>query len=217
MGIPSYFSYIIKNYTNIIRKQASCEKIQHLLMDCNSIVYDAFRELEEKYKKEPFDISTIEELLIEKTILKIQEYIVNVSPEKTAFITFDGVAPFAKMNQQRIRRYKTQASISSAPIWNTTAITPGTQFMDKLSKAVYKIFKYTKPINLKHINLMVSCSDEPGEGEHKLFDFIRKTDCSQDVIAVYGLDADLIMLSIFHQQFCNKIYVFRSIISQKIP
>jgi len=209
MGIPSYFSYIIKNYTNIIRKQASCEKIQHLLMDCNSIVYDAFRELEEEYKKTQFDISTIEELLIEKTILKIQEYILNVSPEKTAFITFDGVAPFAKMNQQRIRRYKTQASITSTPIWNTTAITPGTQFMDKLSKAVYKIFKYTKPNNLKHIQLMVSCSDEPGEGEHKLFDFIRKTDCSQDVIAVYGLDADLIMLSIFHQQFCNKIYVFR--------
>jgi len=209
MGIPSYFSYIIKNYTNIIRKQISCEKIQHLLMDCNSIVYDAFRELEEKYKKEPFDISTIEERLIEKTISKIQEYIVKVSPEKTAFITFDGVAPFAKMNQQRIRRYKTQASISSTPIWNTTAITPGTLFMDKLSKAVYKTFKYTKPSNLKHINILVSCSDEVGEGEHKLFDFIRKTDCSQDVIAVYGLDADLIMLSIFHQQFCNKIYVFR--------
>jgi len=209
MGIPSYFSYIIKNYTNIIRKKASCEKIQHLLMDCNSIIYDAFRELEEKYKKEPFEVSTIEQRLIENTISKIQEYIVNVSPEKTAFITFDGVAPFAKMDQQRIRRYKTQASISSTSIWNTTAITPGTKFMDKLSNAVYKEFKYTKPDSLKHINVLVSCADEIGEGEHKLFEFIRNTDCSLDTVAVYGLDADLIMLSILHQQFCNKIYVFR--------
>jgi 5'-3' exonuclease len=207
MGIPSYFSYIIKNYTNIIRKQASCEKIQHLLMDCNSIVYDAFRELEENYKKEPFDISTIEEKLIEKTILKIKEYIIGVSPEKTAFITFDGVAPFAKMEQQRIRRYKTQATVSSTSIWNTTAITPGTKFMDKLSSSVYKYFKDKKLVDVKHI--LISCSDEVGEGEHKLFDFVRKTDCSLDTIAVYGLDADLIMLSIFHQQFCRKIYVFR--------
>ena len=51
MGIPSYFSYIIKNYTNIIRKHKDTERIHHLLMDCNSIIYDTYRELEEKYKK----------------------------------------------------------------------------------------------------------------------------------------------------------------------
>ena len=54
MGIPSYFSHIIKNYSNIIRKQSGCERIQHLLMDCNSIIYDSFRELEEKYKAIPW-------------------------------------------------------------------------------------------------------------------------------------------------------------------
>ena len=42
MGIPSYFSYIIKNYTGIIRKLSQCKPFQHLMMDCNSIVYSAY-------------------------------------------------------------------------------------------------------------------------------------------------------------------------------
>jgi len=57
--------------------------------------------------------------------------------------------------------------------------------------------------------ILVSCSDEPGEGEHKLFHFIRTTDCKTDTVAVYGLDADLIMLSLFHQSYSRNIYVFR--------
>ena len=40
MGIPSYFSYIIRNYSNIIRKD--CNRVQLLLMDCNSIIYDSY-------------------------------------------------------------------------------------------------------------------------------------------------------------------------------
>ena len=217
MGIPSYFSYIIQNYTNIIRKRVECQSIQYLMMDCNSIVYDAYRELEEKYKKEPFDISTIETSIVQKTIQKIVEYIELISPEKCVYITFDGVAPFAKMNQQRIRRYKTQFStnLDSKPIWNTTAITPGTAFMTLLSSSIYSFFtpkkKSAKTFQNKNpaMNVMVSCSDKPGEGEHKLFHHIRQTDCKEDIIAVYGLDADLIMLSIFHQQFSKNIYVFR--------
>ena len=50
MGIPSYFSYIIKNYSNIIRscKQIVDEQVcfQYLYMDCNSIIYDEFRQME---------------------------------------------------------------------------------------------------------------------------------------------------------------------------
>jgi len=214
MGIPSYFSYIIRNYTNIIRKRDHCEPIHHLLMDCNSIVYDAYRELEDKYKKEPFPIETIETRLIKRVIFKIEEYIELVKPSKTVFITFDGVAPFAKMNQQRIRRYKAQDT-TTKPLWNTTAITPGTSFMKQLSESIYSFFTPSSPSSSTYKNkypqrkIMVSCSDEPGEGEHKLFHFIRTTDCKTDIVSVYGLDADLIMLSLFHQSYCQNIYVFR--------
>jgi 5'-3' exonuclease len=183
-------------------------------MDCNSIIYDAYRELEEKYKTAPFPLDTIETRLIQLTIQKIEDYIEVVKPSKTVYISFDGVAPFAKMNQQRVRRYKSQ-SATTPPLWNTTAITPGTPFMTKLAESVYSYFRPNPhtPITYKNTfpqrNIIVSCSDEPGEGEHKLFHFARTTDCKMDVIAVYGLDADLIMLSLFHQSYANKIYVFR--------
>jgi 5'-3' exonuclease len=176
-------------------------------MDCNSIIYDCYYELEEIYKKTPFDISTIEDQLIKKVIEKIEYYICLISPSKSAYITFDGVAPFAKMNQQRIRRYKTAfiARLSDfKKIWNTSAITPGTEFMKLLSIEINSHFQ-----KKRNIKMMISCSDEPGEGEHKLFKYIRDNDCSDDNIAIYGLDSDLIMLSIFHRQFTKNIYVFR--------
>ena len=118
------------------------------------------------------------------------------------------------MNQQRIRRYKAQDT-TTKPLWNTTAITPGTSFMKQLSQSIYSFFTPSLPSSSTYQNkypqrkIMVSCSDEPGEGEHKLFHFIRTTDCKTDIVSVYGLDADLIMLSLFHQSYCKNIYVFR--------
>ena len=44
MGIPSYFSYIVKNHVNIIKKWLKNKMaINNLYMDCNSIIYDAVR------------------------------------------------------------------------------------------------------------------------------------------------------------------------------
>ena len=108
MGIPSYFSFIIKNYKNIVRKHEDIPNIHHLCMDCNSIIYDSFYEIEATYKKSQNQdiIRDIESILIQSVIRKIELLISEISPKKTVFITFDGVAPFAKMNQQRKRRYK---------------------------------------------------------------------------------------------------------------
>ena len=206
MGIPSYFSYIIRRYSNIIRKD--CGRVQLLLMDCNSIIYDAYRDLQEEYTKTPFDISIIEDRIIKMTIRRICDYIVAISPEKLAFVTFDGVAPMAKMEQQRSRRYKSRFFASTTDIWNTTNITPGTPFMQKLSESVNTYFS-VKHAHLNNINVKTSCSDERGEGEHKLFQYVRENDCKDDVVTVYGLDADLIMLSIFHMEYTKEIYVFR--------
>ena len=222
MGIPSYFSYIIKNYTNIIRKFKDINestKIDHLMMDCNSIIYDAYRVIELNSKQSPIDPSLIESLIISNVLDKIKHYIHFISPKKSVFITFDGVAPFAKMSQQRTRRYKTEfskiidqqnSSLNESSLWNTTAITPGTEFMNNLTKAIHSEFKgYEFKYNVE--NIFISCSDEPGEGEHKLFEKIRNDISNDETVAVYGLDSDLIMLSIFHIQYVKKIYVFREV------
>ena len=43
MGIPSYFSFIVRNYPRIIKNIDSFDKknIENLFLDSNSIIYDA--------------------------------------------------------------------------------------------------------------------------------------------------------------------------------
>jgi len=222
MGIPSYFSYIIKNYSNIIRncKQIANETVcfQYLYMDCNSIIYDEFRKLEEEIAKDIISVDDLEKVLIQKIVSKIGAYIEFIGPEKLVYIAFDGVAPFAKMNQQRNRRHKNgiikhiQGHISKdfkPSVWSTSNITPGTPFMNELSSKIKKSFANLEShFNVKE--LIVSGSDSPGEGEHKMFQHIRKNKNKiNGNIAVYGLDSDLIMLSLFHCQYFQQMYIFR--------
>ena len=210
MGIPSYFSQIIKNYSNIIRNMEFIKSINidHLFMDCNSIIYDCVREIE--YVSDRIEF---EKKVIDKIIEKIEEYVNIINPKKTLFIAFDGVAPFAKMEQQRTRRYKTYFMSNlefneKKDAWNTSAITPGTNFMNKLSDALEYSFSYIeKKFNVGSV--LVSTSKEEGEGEHKLFEYLRKNDYKEDNVFLYGLDSDLIMLSIYHLKYCKHIFIFR--------
>ena len=224
MGIPSYFSHIIRNYSNIVRnlqffKKTPSFQFQHLFMDCNSIVYDAVRSVENQVNSGKISQKTdIDTIIINDVIQKIENYIDQIQPSNSLYIAFDGVAPLAKMDQQRSRRYKSQfmSTISfniendnpSKFSWNTSAITPGTLFMNNLTTRINYHFKNSETkYKLKHV--IASCSDVPGEGEHKLYHHIRTNDMTNDNIAVYGLDSDLIMLSIFHLDYCNNIYIFR--------
>ena len=219
MGIPSYFSYIIKNHSNIIRSLQYHQEIEHtafhsLYMDCNSIIYDSFRDIEKTTTPE-----NVEDVIIDAVIYNIKKYISFIKPYNLLYIAFDGVAPFAKMEQQRTRRYKSNfmgkinmndLTSSDTPIhsiWNTAAITPGTNFMNKLSNKIQQEF-----LNKEHVygikKIVVSGSTEPGEGEHKMYEYIRNNPCDSH-IAIYGLDSDLIMLSIFHLEYCKNMYIFR--------
>lgn len=213
MGIPSYFSYIVKNHPEILERFIKGVIIvDNLYMDSNSIIYDSFYTLsdEEKGNKD------IAKLIIEKVIKKIEEYITIIEPRKCVYISFDGVAPRAKLDQQRQRRFKSafQSTITSKLYekndtpWSTASITPGTSFMKKLNSEIKAHFhnKFDK----KDRNIIVSTSDDPGEGEHKLFQYIREnSNHSEETTVIYGLDADLIMLSINHIPVCKKIYLFR--------
>jgi 5'-3' exonuclease len=217
MGIPSYFSYIVKNHREIIRRFVKNKMaVDNLYMDCNSIIYDAVRAINFTDDESSNDKHRI---IIQKVILKIEEYIDVIAPKDTVIIAFDGVAPVAKLQQQRERRYKSwyQNEISKtifkntkADPWNTTAITPGTVFMRDLNESVSKHFSgLESKYGLKRI--VVSGSNEIGEGEHKIFQHIR--DCGlyhlEKTTVIYGLDADLIMLSINHLPVCREIYLFR--------
>jgi 5'-3' exonuclease len=214
MGIPSYFSYIVKNHANVIKKIENNKiNVNNLYLDCNSIIYDAVHNIDFSKLVES-DVETI----IKMVFCKIDEYIILLKPDNNIFIAFDGVAPVAKLEQQRSRRYKSlfQNNISKSIFkdakpdpWNTTAITPGTKFMQKLNESVSK--KFNNPSHYKVNKIIISASDKFGEGEHKLFDYIRKFphQHKDTNTVIYGLDADLIMLSINHLPISSNIYLFR--------
>lgn len=216
MGIPSYFSYIVKNHPEIIKKiTKNALKVDNLYLDCNSIIYDAYHKMDFTNLTETVAIS-----IINRVISKIEEYISTIQPSQMVIVAFDGVAPIAKLEQQRSRRYKSwyQNEISrfifkkdTDDAWNTAAITPGTKFMSELNNLVTKHFNKDSCKKLNVHKIIVSGSNRAGEGEHKLFDFIRKNPTKHyaDTTMIYGLDADLIMLSINHLPICPKIYLFR--------
>ena len=217
MGIPSYFSHIVKTHRKIIKKFTANEcNIDNLYLDSNSIIYDVIREMDSRHGDEVHIIKGVCE--------KIHNYINIISPKQRVFIAFDGVAPVAKLDQQRTRRYKgdfqnklvedllsthAEKSAKAAPPFDTVCITPGTAFMAKLGAALEKQFQRTKNISLSEV--IVSTSAEPGEGEHKIYAYIRDNAeyHRHSSTAIYGLDADLIMLTLNHLHVAPEMYLFR--------
>ena len=102
MGIPSYFSHIVRSHRAIIKKyDGENMSIDNLYLDCNSIIYDSVRTIQPDTNTTRF-----EKKLIKAVCDKIVEYIHTLAPKKRVFVAFDGVAPVAKLEQQRNRRYK---------------------------------------------------------------------------------------------------------------
>tara|TARA_Y100001958_G_scaffold160092_1_gene166160 strand:+ start:3078 stop:4694 length:1617 start_codon:yes stop_codon:yes gene_type:complete len=227
MGIPSYFSHIVRKHRNIIKKYSSSNiSIDNLYLDCNSIIYDSVRLI-----KGVKNTRTFEKKLIKTVCEKIVYYIEEIAPQQRVYIAFDGVAPVAKLEQQRNRRYKSwfekelceklreedssDKSISHSEQqdpsidWNTVSITPGTKFMKDLGNGVRAFFKNKAAFGLEEI--IVSPSDKEGEGEHKIYEYIRDNADyhNNTATAIYGLDADLIMLTLNHLHISNKLYLFR--------
>jgi len=214
MGIPSYFSYIVKNHSNIIRQLSSNPiKVDNLYLDCNSIIYDAVYKMNVTVMTENASID-----IINRVIQNIKEYINLLNPSNCVFIAFDGVAPVAKLEQQRSRRFKSlyQNSLSkslfkntSPDPWNTTAITPGTMFMKMLDEKMISAFNDPSKFNFN--SLIISGTSSYGEGEHKIFKYIRDYPLEHfdKNTIIYGLDADLIMLSINHLPISPNIFLFR--------
>jgi 5'-3' exoribonuclease 1 len=97
-----------------------------------------------------------------------------------------------------------QAQGKEAPdLFDSNAISPGTNFMFELNRQLEYFVQYkinTDPM-YKRLEVVLSDSSVPGEGEHKMMDYIRQAKTHQGYDpntrhCFYGADADLIMLSL---------------------
>lgn len=140
--------------------------------------------------------------MFERVFQELDRYINCIRPRKLLFIAVDGVCPVAKIVQQRKRRY-CSARDSNGGSFDSNAITPGTPFMERLGVALhgYIINRMDRDLYWSSISVILSDSTVPGEGEHKIYEFLRKQVAISEEFAcyrhcVYGMDADLIMLSL---------------------
>lgn len=172
-------------------------------LDLNCAIYHCVKKVKRPYSE---DVRTLwESELIQLVIAYIKQLTTIVKPVETLYIAVDGVAPMAKIRQQRTRRFKSavqateeakaRALAKGVPYvptqrWDTNSITPGTIFMANLSKAL-RAYASTNPKKI-----VVSPADEPGEGEQKIMEYVRLKKPSD--VVVYGLDADLIVLSLWN-------------------
>ena len=84
--------------------------------------------------------------------------------------------------------------------------------MEKLNEAIRQFIT-----SFGDIKYIFNSSNIPGEGEHKIMNFIKENkktlDCDGNII-IYGLDADLIMLSMTCRM--DNIYLLREEVEFKV-
>lgn len=187
-------------------------EFDNLYLDMNSILHNCTHSN---------DDDTLNRMTDDQMYASIFAYIEHlfelIRPQKGFFMAIDGVAPRAKMNQQRARRFRTAQEaeenlqraikngekIPKEDPFDSNCITPGTEFMAKLSENLrYFVHKkISEDSNWANIEIVLSGHEVPGEGEHKIMDYIRTMRSQPNYDpnvrhCIYGLDADLIMLGL---------------------
>ena len=164
----------------------------------NCAIYYCARLIADTYTPDPEGERAWEDRLIREVLGYIQRMTRIVAPTDCVYVAVDGVAPMAKIRQQRARRFKSAVlaaeetaarGLPPTPRWDSNAITPGTAFMGRLTAALRGFQGCPRVI--------VSPADEAGEGEQKIMAWLREPAQHplRDVV-IYGLDADLIVLAL---------------------
>uniref|UniRef100_A0A3Q2V9U2 5'-3' exoribonuclease 1 n=2 Tax=Pseudocrenilabrinae TaxID=318546 RepID=A0A3Q2V9U2_HAPBU len=215
MGVPKFYRWISERYPCLseVVKEHQIPEFDNFYLDMNGIIHQCSHPNDEDVH---FRIS--EEKIFADIFHYLEVLFRIIKPRKVFFMAVDGVAPRAKMNQQRGRRFRLSAKEAEEKIkkaldkgevlptearFDSNCITPGTEFMVRLQEQL-KYFVHNKLSNDKlweNVKVYLSGHETPGEGEHKIMEFIRSENTKPNHDpntrhCLYGLDADLIMLGL---------------------
>jgi 5'-3' exonuclease len=195
MGIPSFYKRLLTVHKGLVTKQRPT--VLSLYLDFNCLIYHCAR----RPGILPYDGAnhdTWEKTLLDEIVKYVSQLWREAGQPSEVFLAVDGVVPLAKIKQQRLRRFKSAwlsqeeraLGIRSGASWDTNCITPGTLFMERLGLKLRELCH-------KKAGWSVSDADEPGEGEQKVMVKVREKKAGSTII-IYGLDADLILLSLLN-------------------
>jgi len=220
MGIPGFYGNFLSRYVRQAIFEGLPPFVSSLSFDLNGVFHDARKTVFGEGDKDPRILQAIAntdpmqlELELQNAVAAIILRMVEaVQPRDCLILAVDGVAPGAKLQQQRGRRERAAKERSPIETFDRNAITPGTEFMMRLDNFLVRFIGNYR--NYLPPKVIYSSHLVPGEGEHKIMDFYRKGEVSDGPAAkeggahiLYGLDADLIMLSLLSP--LNNIYLSR--------
>lgn len=226
MGIKYFFSWMKKTFLGNIKTLNARESLKDtvdvdtFLIDMNGIFhyccqkvyqYGSFKHLSiDKGKHKKTNSRHLQSQLFHMVGNYLDKLVTFVQPRKRLVMAIDGSAPLSKQYQQRSRRYKSSLENSDG-IFDSNSITPGTLFLDHMSKYLdWHIRTQITNGSWGDIDVIFSSERCPGEGEHKLVKYIRDHCANDDAshnYMMHGMDADLIMLSLATQK--PNFYILR--------
>lgn len=169
MGIPYYVASLVRTHKHIQSKCGNAPlETDVLVIDFNCFLH--------KYLNADNPIGSI--------VIALEKLLTETVRARQVYIAFDGLVPYAKMVQQRYRRMR-RPDMASA--FDKHQLSPGTPWMREMADTLRFLFP----------DAVVSDTLEPGEGEHKMFLWLRSLPAEERRrICIYGLDADLVLIAI---------------------